>query len=181
MQWWIISILNLKFLGVLWSTCHRRVYMLPIKKHSSTETIVKALSALLMFSIFKIVIYSYIFIRIRNLIKYLQRILAFLLWWHSKGGWKKLPCIKDSWIFWTAAVHGDTSFYIWIYEFFKNHPRKRVFRNVSLSNLENVLQRNLRTNRARECHRSTYFENFSARRQPWWCLRGFDVCTSMPK
>ena len=36
-------------------------------------------------------------------------------------------------------------------EFFKNHPRKGVFRNVNLINLENVLQRNLKTGRAREC------------------------------
>ena len=35
-----------------------------------------------------------------------------------------------------------------MYEFFKNHPRRGVFRNVNLSNLENVLQRNLRTERA---------------------------------
>ena len=42
-------------------------------------------------------------------------------------------------------------FFIWIYKLFKNHPRKRVFRNVSLSNLENVLQRNLRTDRASKC------------------------------
>ena len=27
----------------------------------------------------------------------------------------------------------------------------------------------------------TYFENFSALRQPWWRLRGFDMCTSLPK
>ena len=31
-----------------------------------------------------------------------------------------------------------------IYDFFQNYLRKIVFRNVSLSNLENVLQRNLR-------------------------------------
>ena len=37
-----------------------------------------------------------------------------------------------------------------MYEFFKNHPRGRVFHNVNLSNLENVLQKNLRTDRARE-------------------------------
>ena len=33
----------------------------------------------------------------------------------------------------------------------KNHPQERVFHNVNLSNLGNVLQRNLRTDRAREC------------------------------
>ena len=37
---------------------------------------------------------------------------------------------------------------------------------------------------ARECSRvsgGTHFENFSALRQPWWSLRGFDMCTSRPK
>ena len=71
---------------------------------------------------------------------------------------------------------------IWI---FINHPRKRVFCNVSLSNLENLLQRNLRREWARECifrvSGGTNFENFSARRQPWWRLRVFDVCTGLPK
>ena len=46
--------------------------MLPIKEHSNTQTLAKTLSALLMFSIFKIVlshVYSYVFIIIRNLIK----------------------------------------------------------------------------------------------------------------
>ena len=37
-----------------------------------------------------------------------------------------------------------------MYEFFKNHLRRGVFRNANLSNLENVLQRNLRTGRGRE-------------------------------
>ena len=50
-------------------------------------------------------------------------------------------------------------------EFFKNHPRKRLFRNESLCNLENVLQRNLRTDRAREyifrVSGGINFENFS--------------------
>ena len=31
-----------------------------------------------------------------------------------------------------------------MYEFFKNHPQKIIFCDVNLSNLENVLQRNLR-------------------------------------
>ena len=31
----------------------------------------------------------------------------------------------------------------------KNHPRGRVFHNVNLHNFENVLQRNLRTDRAK--------------------------------
>ena len=55
--------------------------------------------------------------------------------------------------------------------FFKNHPRKTVFHNVTLSNLENVLQRHLRTDRARECiftvTGGTNFEISSALRQPW--------------
>ena len=40
-----------------------------------------------------------------------------------------------------------------------------MFRNESLSNLQNVLQRNPRTDRARKCifrvSRGTYFQNFS--------------------
>ena len=60
-----------------------------------------------------------------------------------------------------------------------------MFRNVNLSNLENACQRNLRTESARECiYRAsggTGFENFSARRQPWWRLCGFDVCTGLRK
>ena len=63
--------------------------------------------------------------------------------------------------------------------------RRGVFCNVNLGNLENVLQRNLKTGRARECifraSGGTNFENFSAQHQPWWCLHGFDVCTSLPK
>ena len=38
----------------------------------------------------------------------------------------------------------------WIYEFLKNCPRRGVFHNVNLSNLENVLLRNLITDRAWE-------------------------------
>ena len=68
---------------------------------------------------------------------------------------------------------------------FKNHPRRRVSRNVNLSNLGNGLQRNLRTNRPRECNFRasgvTNFEKFATRRQPWWCLRGFNVCIGLPK
>ena len=73
--------------------------------------------------------------------------------------------------------------FIWIYGFFKNDPRKRVFCNESLSNLENVWQRSLRTYRARECilrvSEDTDFENFSARRQTWWHLCSFAVCTGL--
>ena len=51
--------------------------------------------------------------------------------------------------------------------------------------MENVLQRNLRTDRARKCifrvSGGTNFENFSSRRQPWRRLHGFDVCTGLPK
>ena len=66
--------------------------------------------------------------------------------------------------------------FYWNYEILKNHPRKRVFRNKSLDNLENVLQRNLRTDRASECifrvSEGTNFENFSTRRQ---------TCSHLPK
>ena len=44
-----------------------------------------------------------------------------------------------------------------------------MFRNVNISNLENVLQRNLRKNRAGKCIfracRGKNFENISAQRQ----------------
>ena len=69
--------------------------------------------------------------------------------------------------------------------FSKNHPRRGVFRSVNFSNLENVLQRNLRTDRAGECicraSEGTNFENFSAQRQPWCHLCGLNVCTGQPK
>ena len=51
--------------------------------------------------------------------------------------------------------------------FFKNYPRKRYFRNASLSNLKNVLQRNLRTDRASECI--------------FRVSEGTNVCTGLPK
>ena len=60
-----------------------------------------------------------------------------------------------------------------------------MFRNVNLSNLENVLQGNLRIDRAKECifgaSEGTNFENFSTQSQPWWPLHGFNVCTGLPK
>ena len=53
-----------------------------------------------------------------------------------------------------------------MYGFFKNHPQKRVFRNLNLRNLKNDLQRNPRTVGARECifraSGGTDFENFFA-------------------
>ena len=55
--------------------------------------------------------------------------------------------------------------FIWIYEFFKNHPQKRNFSNVSLSNLENASQKSLSKHRARKCifraSGGTHFEKFS--------------------
>ena len=76
-------------------------------------------------------------------------------------------------------------FYLNIWIFFFNHPWKRIFRNLSLNNLENVLQRNLKTERARECIFSVFggtnFENFSTQHQQWWCLCGFHVCTGQSK
>ena len=71
------------------------------------------------------------------------------------------------------------------YTFFLNHPWNRDFPNVSLVNLEKVLQGNLGTDRARECNfrvsESTQFENFTSRHQPWWSLGGFDVCICLFK
>ena len=61
----------------------------------------------------------------------------------------------------------------------------KVFGDVILSNMENVLQRNLRSDRARECifraSGGTNFENFTAQCQPWCHLPGFNVCTALPK
>ena len=69
---------------------------------------------------------------------------------------------------------------LWIHEFHKKHPRRRVFRNVNLSNLGNILQRNLRTDRTGECifraSIAANFEHFSTQR-----LCEFHVCTSLPK
>ena len=74
---------------------------------------------------------------------------------------------------------------IWIYKFLKNHPQTRESGNVDLSNLENVLQRNLRTSRAGECifraSGGTNFKNLPTGHQPWWCPQGFDVCKCLPK
>ena len=68
---------------------------------------------------------------------------------------------------------------------FKNHLQKRAFCNVSLSKLENVLQVNLRTDRARKCifrvNVGTNFRDFLAQHQQWWCLREFDLYTGLPK
>ena len=62
---------------------------------------------------------------------------------------------------------------------------EEVFRNIYLTNLENVFQRNLRTGKARECifraSGGTNFENLPVRRRPWRCLLGFDVYTGLPK
>ena len=60
-----------------------------------------------------------------------------------------------------------------------------MLRNVKLSNLENVLQRNLIADSARECifraFGGTNFENVPTQHEPWWCLREFDVYTGVPK
>ena len=54
-----------------------------------------------------------------------------------------------------------------------------------VSNLENVLQKNLRTERTGEfifrAPRDSNFENFCTRCQSWWCLCGLDVWISLPK
>ena len=43
-------------------------------------------------------------------------------------------------------------YFIWIYGFLKNHTRSTLIRNVNLSNLENALQRNLGSSKAKECN-----------------------------
>ena len=75
--------------------------------------------------------------------------------------------------------------FIWKWEFFKNHPQRRLFCNVSWSNLKNVLKRNLRTYRTREWtfggSGGTNSGNLTNWRQPCWCLCWFDVFTHLPK
>ena len=69
-----------------------------------------------------------------------------------------------------------------MHEFFKIYPQIKVFRYVNLSNLENVLQRNLRTDRARQCiFTASGGAIFFGSAQTRWNLGGFDVCTSLSK
>ena len=59
-----------------------------------------------------------------------------------------------------------------------------MFRNVNFINLENVLQKNLRTDMARECiFRAFGVTNliFSAWCKTWWSSHGFNVSSSLPK
>ena len=60
------------------------------------------------------------------------------------------------------ALYSDNFFYLDIY--LNIYPQRRVFCNVTLSNLGNVLQRDVRTDMARECifrvFESTNFEDF---------------------
>ena len=54
--------------------------------------------------------------------------------------------------------------------------------SLTLSNLGNVLQRNLKTQAGSPfLSGGTNFINFSTKHQPWWCLCVFDVCTGLPK
>ena len=57
---------------------------------------------------------------------------------------------------------------------FKTIREEELFSNVNLSNMEKVLQRNLRTNRARKSifrkSGSKNFENLPAGRKSWWRL-----------
>ena len=60
-----------------------------------------------------------------------------------------------------------------------------MFCNVNLSNLENVLQRNLRTDRASECifgiSGDTNLETLIGQCQPWQHLCRFNICTGLHK
>ena len=84
-----------------------------------------------------------------------------------------------------SKIYSHTIFFVLNIWIFKNYPQKIVFCNVNLSNLGNVLQRNLRRNRARECifraSGGIHFEKLTALHQPWCCLHGFKVCTRLPK
>ena len=82
--------------------------------------------------------------------------------------------------------HKFITIQFFIFLIYENHPRRRVSRNVDLNSLGNVLQRNLRTNSAREwifrASGSTNFEKFTAqRRQSCWHLHGFNVCAGLTK
>ena len=83
-----------------------------------------------------------------------------------------------------SPVYIGTCFYLSIWHF-KNHSGRKVFRNLNLGNLENVLQRNVGTDGARECifraSEGTSFQNLSVWRQPWCFLHVFDDCTCLPK
>ena len=58
----------------------------------------------------------------------------------------------------------------------------KVFRNVNLNNLENVLQRNLRTDRARECiFRAPGGANFLAQHKPGSTVVGLMYVPVCPK
>ena len=107
-----ISVLNVKFYGVLWSTYHTSVICC-LKKN--IQRLVQALSALLIFSSkFKTVmfyLYSYIFFIINTLIKIFTTIIGI----HDTAECCEKNCrpwIKGSWIFYTAAVDEDTHFII---------------------------------------------------------------------
>ena len=71
---------------------------------------------------------------------------------------------------------------IWI---FKNHSWQIVFCNENLNNLENIFQRNLITDCARQCtfrvSGGTNFENLPAWHQPWCHFHVFDLCTGLAK
>ena len=60
-----------------------------------------------------------------------------------------------------------------------------MFRNINLSNLENVLQRNLRTDEVKACifraSGGTNLGKLPVQRQPWPHLRGFHILQVCPK
>ena len=84
-----------------------------------------------------------------------------------------------------SPVYIGTCFYLSIWHF-KNHSGRKVFRNLNLGNLENVLQRNVGTDGARECIFRASRHKFSrfvclAPAMPWCFLHVFDDCTGLPK
>ena len=77
-------------------------------------------------------------------------------------------------------------FFNWIYGFFKNHPWRRVFHTTNLNNLENILQRSLRTDRAREklfrASGSTNLENLLSDADHGGTFVGLMyICIGLPK
>ena len=103
--------------------------------------------------------------------KYLYCFMWFLQY-HSASFQPKLLCSSRNFI---------TTFFLNLL-IFKNHLKRRVSCNINLGNPGNVLHRNLRTNRARECifrsFGSTNFKKSTAQHQPCLHVCRFNVCTS---
>ena len=101
--------------------------------------------------------------------KYLYCFMWFLQY-HSASFQPKLLCSSRNFI---------TTFFLNLL-IFKNHLKRRVSCNINLGNPGNVLHRNLRTNRARECifrsFGSTNFKKSTAQHQSCLHVCRFNQC-----